>query len=426
MRLRLAVLTIAVTSLIVISFLVPLGILVRRQAEDRALARAETDARSVATALAVAASFSPAPLDGPAVEGVLGAFGFPAGIGVFLADGTVVGVGDPQDPAVDTARAGLAFTARSSGATAVLVPVLTSGSPLVVRAEVDLDALRPGVRTSWAILGILGGLLTLIAVVAADRLGRSMVGPVRGLHRATTALAAGQLDVRVEPSGPPEIVQVGQAFNDLAERLGELLQYEREAAADISHGLRTPLAALRLQVEGLTAAGDRASLLDDVRAVEEAIDAVILETRRRGDDGPRRGDLAALVRDRAEFWAVLTAEQGRGFEVEIPGGAVEVHASAREIVRVIDTLLENVFAHTPAGAAIGLAVSATPPTIRIDDGGPGFATTAVRRGESRGPSTGLGLDIVRRIAEGSGGSLTLGPSPLGGAQVVVRFGPATR
>src|SRR3972149_7014212 len=82
--------------------------------------------------------------------------------------------------------------------------------------------------------------------------------------------ASGDLEARVVPSGPPEIVAVGRAFNDLAERLRGLLQAEREAAADISHGLRTPVAALRLQVETLSDPTVRETLLDDVTALESA------------------------------------------------------------------------------------------------------------------------------------------------------------
>ena len=424
MRRRLAVVTLGATVLIVVSFLVPLGLLVRRQAEDRALSRAESDGRAVATAIAVAASFAATPMDASAVLAVLGAFGSPPGIGVYLPDGSVVGQGEPNDPDVAVARQGTAFTARTPGGAAVLVPVLTSGSVLVVRADVPAEQLHQGVRSAWLVLGLLGGLLILVAIVAADRLGRSIVAPVASLRRATADLASGDLTARVTPAGPPEIEQVGRAFNDLAERLRGLLQAEREAAADISHGLRTPVAALRLQVESLTDGFIREPLLDDVTALEASIDEVIREARSRGDDGPDHCDLAAVVRDRTEFWGVLAGDQGRLLTVELPE-AYDAHLPAKDAVTVIDTLLENVFAHTTPPASIRVTLSPAG-ELAVEDGGAGFDRSSIDRGASGGRSTGLGLDIVRRITERSGGTLTVMRSGLGGARVVARLGPTTR
>ncbi|MBI5158066.1 MAG: HAMP domain-containing histidine kinase [Acidimicrobiia bacterium] len=357
MRRRLAIVTLGATALIVVSFLVPLGLLVRRQAEDRALSRAESDGRAVATAIAVAASFAAAPLDGPAVEAVLGAFGSPAGIGVFLPDGTVVGTGDPGDPDVGVARQGTAFTARTPDGAAVLVPVLTGGAVIVVRADVPTADLREGVTGAWLVLGLLAALLILVAIAAADRLGRSIVTPVASLRLATGALASGDLEARVVPSGPPEIIAVGKAFNDLAERLRGLLQAEREAAADISHGLRTPVAALRLQVESIPDRSIREALLDDVSALEASIGAVIREARSRGEEAPDHCDLARIVRERTAFWAVLAGEQGRPLTIDAPA-TLETHVTTRDATTVIDTLLENVFAHTAPPTAIRVTLSA--------------------------------------------------------------------
>jgi len=422
-RRRLAVVTLGATALIVISFLVPLGLLVRSQAEDRALSRAESDGRAVATAIAVAASFAAAPLDGPAVQAVLGAFGSPEGIAVFLPDGTVVGAGDPADPDVDVARQGTAFTARTPTGAAVLVPVLTGGAVIVVRADVPAADLREGVAGAWLVLGLLAALLMLVAIAASDRLGLSIVTPVASLRRATGELASGDLEARVVPSGPPEIVAVGRAFNDLAERLRGLLQAEREAAADISHGLRTPVAALRLQVETIRDPAIRESLLDDVSALEASIGEVIREARSRGDEAPDHCDLAGIVRGRTAFWGVLAGDQGRPLVLEVPA-ALEVHLTDRDATTVIDTLLENVFAHTAPPAAIRVTLSPVG-VLAVEDAGGGFDPTAVHRGTSGGRSTGLGLDIVRRIAERSGGSLAVERSDLGGARVVVALGTKT-
>jgi signal transduction histidine kinase len=420
-RRRLAVVTLAVTSLIVLSFVLPLAIQVRRQAEDRALSRAEADARSIATALAVATSFGGTPADAATAAAVLDAFGTPATAGIFLPDGTVVGSGDPADSDVAVARTGTAFTADTSDGAAVLVPVITAEATIVIRVAVPSGDLREGVATAWVILGLLALLLIFVAVAGADRLGRSIVDPVDRLRRATAALAGGDLTARVRPDGPQEIAEVSRTFNDLAERLGELLQEEREAAADLSHGLRTPLAALRLQVDGL-ADPAKSQLLDDVATLEEAVDRVIREARSRGDESVRHTDLAAVARVRSEFWAALAAEQGRPMHVDIPHHAVVVRSIPADVTTVVDTLLENVFAHTAPGIPIAVRVDPAATTLVVEDGGAGFDPTRLARGTSTRRSTGLGLDIVRRIAEHSSGSMSIGRSSLGGAEVKVAFG----
>lgn len=423
MRRRLAAVTLAAAALIVISFVAPLGILVRRQAEDRALSAAESDARSVATAIAVATSFAGGPMDAAAIQAVLAAFGSPDRISVHLPDGGVVGTGFPGDPDVAVARnTGAAFTARTPDGAAVLVPVFTPDGTLVVRNDIPRSDLSAGVLQAWIVLAALAAGLSLIAVVAADRLGRSIVGPVTRLRRATGALASGDLGVRVEPGGPSEIVDVAHAFNALAERLGELLQEEREAAADISHGLRTPVAALRLQVESLSDPVVRSGLLEDVAALETAIGEVIRDARSRGDEAPRRADLAAVAVSRAGFWQVLAAEQDRSLEVRVPPTPVWVRTGQKDATTVLDTLIENVFAHTEPGIPLTVEVVVDPATLVVSDGGPGFPDSAIARGATTGRSTGLGLDIVRRIAERSGGGLVVDRSDLGGARVTVHFG----
>jgi signal transduction histidine kinase len=94
--------------------------------------------------------------------------------------------------------------------------------------------------------------------------------------------------------------------------------------------------------------------------------------------------------------------------------------SPGDVATVLDTLLENVFAHTAAPAPIRVTVLSGA-TLIVEDGGAGFDEAAIGRGASGGNSTGLGLDIVRRIAERGGGSLRVHRSDLGGALVEVRF-----
>ena len=244
----------------------------------------------------------------------------------------------------------------------------------------------------------------------------------------THELRGGALDQRVEPSGPPEVREVGLAVNLLADRIGDLLRAEREAAADVSHRLRTPLTALRLSVEHLQDGGDAARVAHDLDALEHSVDDVIRETRRPVAAVDPRCDLVAAVEARSAFWSVLAEEQHRRLDVTLPAGPAWVGIAAHEVDATLDGLLNNVFAHTVAGSPLAVSVVADPAggwLLSVADGGAGFGTSppdAPGEGRRRG-STGLGLDIARRSAERSGGSLRTSRSALGGALVELRFGP---
>jgi signal transduction histidine kinase len=281
------------------------------------------------------------------------------------------------------------------------------------------------VAGAWLALGGLGALLILVAVAVADRLARSLVRPVGDLASAARRMAAGDLETRVEPEGPPEIAEVGTAFNHLADRLDDLLAAERESVADLSHRLRTPLTALRLQAEMLEDREAAGSLLDDIDRLGREVDAVIAEARRPSSAaGRRRADLAAVAAHRVDFWGVLAEEQARSVERAIPTEPVAVPLAEEDVATAVDTLLDNVFTHTPPGAGYRVEVAGGPPTLIVDDAGPGFADEGlVERGRSGAGGTGLGLDIVRRIARRAGGGISVARSPIGGARVVVRFGP---
>jgi signal transduction histidine kinase len=140
---------------------------------------------------------------------------------------------------------------------------------------------------------------------------------------------------------------------------------------------------------------------------------------------PAASDVVSVVRERVAFWAVLAEDQGRRVELRLPTGTREVKVEPDELAAAVDALLENVFAHTPEGTAMAVVVDLVGNAARVtvSDEGPGMLAHAVDRGRSGGGSTGLGLDIVRRTAESSGGRLEVGQSPAGGATVTIWLGP---
>ncbi|MEN3361317.1 MAG: hypothetical protein V7637_5299, partial [Mycobacteriales bacterium] len=212
--------------------------------------------------------------------------------------------------------------------------------------------------------------------------------------------------------------------NRLADQISDLLQAERESAADLSHRLRTPLTALKLDAEALPKSEDTERLVADVDALERMVTHIISQARR--PDALREADLIAVARDRVAFWSVLAEEQGRAVRTTLPSGPLLVPVPPDALIAALDALLGNVFAHTAVGVGFAVTVRAGPvPTLVVEDTGPGIADRdLLARGRSAGTSTGLGLDIVRRTAEGVGGRLELAAGDPHGLRAIVALGPA--
>jgi signal transduction histidine kinase len=282
--------------------------------------------------------------------------------------------------------------------------------------------LTHGVTRSWAALIVVALLLVLASVAIADRLGAAVVRPTRELVAAAGALGDGDLDRKVEADGPPELVELAAAFNRLGGRVRELLAQEREVVADLSHRLRTPLTALRLDADALGPGEEADRVRVDADRLQDAVTELIAEART--PSRRRAADAASVVADRAAFWSPLAEEQGRPWDVRIePCG--EVAASPSDLVAAVDALLGNVFAHTDEGTPVAVSVERDEGwvVVTVDDAGPGLPAHAVDRGTSATGSSGLGLDIARRTAETGGGTLVLDRSPAGGTRVALRLAP---
>jgi signal transduction histidine kinase len=299
----------------------------------------------------------------------------------------------------------------------------------VVRARIPDRLLSDGVRTAWLALGAVALALVAAAAVIADRLARSVTRDATELAGTARALAAGEGDARAEPGPTPELAEAARALNLLADRIDELRAAERERVADLSHRLRTPLTALRLDAE---AAGE-ARVVVGVERLEAAVSELVRSARLPLHDGTVSAtcDVVAVARERAEFWSALAEDDGRDWHLRVevddapagPGSVVRLAGS--EVAAAIDALVGNVFAHTPEGGAYAIAVRTGghgTVSVEVEDAGPGIDLPAVAlgRGVTRAGSTGLGLDIARRAAEAAGGHLDVGRSTdLGGARVAL-------
>ncbi|MBB2740285.1 UNVERIFIED_ORG: signal transduction histidine kinase [Microbispora rosea subsp. rosea] len=420
MRRWLAALVAATTSLVLVSLLVPLALLVRSVAHSEAVASATRAAESVAVAVGA--------VDEETLRLTAEQAGASSGhpVTVFLADGRALGTAAARTRAVDLAARGRSLTAAVPGGREILVAVQGApGGTAVVRAFLGDDDLDRGVHRTWLALLILGVALVGLGILVADRLARAVVRPTTALAQVSHRLAKGDLTARATPQGPPEVRTAGLALNHLAGRISDLLAEERETVADVSHRLRTPLTGLRLEAESLADPGEAARMEARVDALERAVTAVINDVRRRSRDRASC-DAVAVVRGRVEFWSVLAEDQSRTFALDLVPGPLPVAVPAEDLADCVDALLGNVFAHTSDGTSFHVRLVSEPDdavALTVSDAGPGFGPgDPPRRGESGAGSTGLGLDIARRVAEDSGGSLTVGRSDLGGAEVRLLLG----
>lgn len=421
MRARLTLLVAAVSILILVAFLVPLALLVRNVAEDRATVRATADAQSLVTVVGTA--------DATTIRLTVEQLAVDSGrpVTVFLPDGAVLGADAPRTPAVTLAERGQSLTAESAQGREVVIAVGRSDGTGVIRTVVPRAELAAGVTRAWLVLALLGVLLVLLGLALADLLARALVRPITGLSTVSHRLANGELDARVTPDGPAELREVAGALNHLAGRIQDLLVQEREAVADLSHRLRTPLTALRLEAESLHDPQDSARMTTAVDALERAVTGLIRQARWRQSAGPPTCDAAVVVAERVAFWSVLAEDTGRAVTLDLAPGPLPVEVPADELTAAVDALLGNVFAHTPDGTGftVRLGVRTGRIALTVADGGPGMPPGTVGRGASHAGSTGLGLDIARRAAQAAGGDLELGSGPQGGVVVRLDLGPAT-
>ena len=424
MRRRLIFLSAAVTAMVVIAFLVPLFILVSDLARDRAISTAQRDAESLARVLSVLSVEEDlaTAIDTLGEDRILEVRG-----SVVLPAGSIVGADVSEDEDLSLALEGSSFIAPVDGGQAFYIPVFESdGSVAVIRVFIPDKELTAGVRQSWLVLGLLGAMLVIIAAWVADLLGRSMVLPVKQLSITARTLGHGDMTARVVPAGPNEIEEVGLEINRLADRIGRLLQAERESAADLAHRLRTPLTAARLSIDGLAAGPQKERLIADLDELQRTTDFIIREARRPvRADAEQSCDVAKIVAERSAFWLPLIQEQEREADIRIDDSKAIVAMASDDTKAIVDALLENVLSHTPEGAPMAVHVEngQRVVSISVEDAGPGFIdASAMGRGISSGDSTGLGLDIVRRAVESADGSMTIGESPsLGGASVVLKL-----
>ncbi|MFA5505220.1 MAG: ATP-binding protein [Vulcanimicrobiota bacterium] len=316
----------------------------------------------------------------------------------------------------------------------VNVPILSEDGEVLgaVRVSYSLGQVKSGItnirHNLWLGFGVYVVLLTLIIVLLATSLAR----PVESLRKDAQIISGGVLDHRIEPYGPSEIKELGDTLNQMTERLAGLEGQRRRYVSDVSHELRSPLAAIRSMTETLIEHGD-----DDPELKHRYLPRIVSQTDRlarlatqlldlaqiEGDDTTQQFEkvcLRGVVDEVLQTTERAAGEAGVTVTTELESSSLAVPGSRDQIVQMLLNLVENAIRYTPEGSLVAVAGSREKDRVvlSVRDNGPGIEEKSLpflferfyRVDQARTPNrggTGLGLSIVQRIVQAHGGSITV-------------------
>jgi signal transduction histidine kinase len=358
-------------------------------------------------------------------------------------------------PEFEQALAGSVATGRRHSDTLdsdlvyVAVPVASGGHVRgAVRLTLSTSELTARVHRYWATLGLIALVSVAAVMLAGLAFARWVTSPLQRLQDSAVAFGGGDLGTRASiREGPPEVRALAATFNQMAERLEELVEAQDAFVADASHQLRTPLTALRLRLENVRAGIDPDSVdaaLDEVGRLSRVVDGLLALARADRRVGAFDDvDLRGVLLERQTIWQPLAAE--RGVEIVVEGPAVVARCDRDRLSQVVDNLLANAVDVSPVGSSVVLSsggVDGTP-ELHVRDHGPGLTAeervhafdrfwraerAAARAGTGGAGSlggSGLGLAIVAKLVKLDGGTVWLDEAPGGGIDAVVRLGGPT-
>ena len=289
----------------------------------------------------------------------------------------------------------------------------------------------------WPWRGPLGFLWLLPVVAVAVALGaypviRRLTKRLEALQSGVERWGQGDLSARVKVEGSDEVAFLAERFNQAAQRIEQLLGSHKALLANASHELRSPLARIRMSLELLGQDGpcaQREEISRSIHELDQLIDEILLASRldRQGDDEPfEEVDLMGLAAEEC-------ARSGAQLQVQPVdvGQGMLLQGSPRLLRRLLRNLLENAQRYGDGEVVASIERLGPQWVLRVRDHGPGVPPAERERifepfyrlpGRSeRAGGVGLGLALVKTIAQRHGGSVTCEEALGGGAMFVVRL-----
>ncbi len=308
----------------------------------------------------------------------------------------------------ETISSGNIGDALEPGRLIVAVPVL-GGERVVgaIRASRSTGELNERVLHSRLLIGGAAIVIAALAALAALALSRRLSRPLGELAEAAATLGTHGSPAESPRSGIRELDIVADALDALVARLDALLARERSFSANASHQLRTPLAALRLDLESRQLGGaELDEAIAQVDRLERTIETLLAASRDRpADREPFVVD--DLLEEIRQQWVGPLAAAGRALEVGAGRDGSEAAASRSVVREVIDVLVDNARRHGRGTVGIRGRVVGGMRAIDVIDRGPGVERPDELFVGRHGATHGIGLAIARSLAEGEGGRLEL-------------------
>jgi signal transduction histidine kinase len=296
--------------------------------------------------------------------------------------------------------------------------------PLVRGTQLITTYYRPP-PPPWPIQSIVAtAVAILVTSIAAGLVARQVARPLSKLASAAAQVARGGAAPHVPEQGPDDVRRAAVAFNAMTDQVTRTMESQRQLLSAVGHDLRTPITAMRINTEFVEDADTRERLTKNIEELQELTEAVLSAAKGVGWEQMRKIDLAAL----AESLCADMEELEKPVHWE-PHAAAPLICRPNEIRRAIRNLIENAIAY---GKNADVRLNDTPETYEliVDDEGPGIPDAerervfepfvrleASRSAETGG--TGLGLTLVKAIAQGHGGAIRLENRPDGGLRAVL-------
>ena len=243
---------------------------------------------------------------------------------------------------------------------------------------------------------------------------RRLTRRLERLQKGVERIGSGDLAARIEVEGRDEVAGLAASFNEAAEKIEKLFGAHRLLLANASHELRTPLSRIRFGVELLKKGGDparKAALQHDIAELDLLIDEILLMSRLDVGSHADRSQKVDMV-------ALVAEECARYEDCTLSGWAPELPGDPRLLHRLVQNLLENAHNHGAPPVEVEIASSAETVSLTVSDGGDGiseadrgqvFQPFYRASGKQNVQGYGLGLPLVRQIAEAHGGSVAILP-----------------